>query len=433
MSTTFELASDVQEETLANGLKILLKPVKNSSVISCWVFYRVGSRNERAGVTGSSHWVEHMQFKGGGKLRKGDVFNLVSVEGGRNNAFTDQDLTVYYETLPKDKLETALFIESERMTKSSFDQHEVESERQVIISEREGSENYPTYLLREDIFSTAFRIHPYRWPVIGWKPDLQSITRDDLYNHYRRFYSPNNAALAISGNFENENCLTMIRKYFENIESATKAPSYEIGFKEPEQTGERTSKIVRKGTLDYLAAGFHVPSVMHEDIPSLVVLTTILAGWHGLIGFSQDRYLPRSNRLYKKLIDGKIASEVNAFFPVNIDPGLLYFELTILPGVTIENAKSVLVSEFSQIADSPPTEDEMKVACNQIRAWHAYENDGVTLQAQSIGIMELMGDRTLSDTIVSRALTVSPERVCQVARKYLDERNRSVCEYVSRE
>lgn len=433
MSTTFELASHIQEETLANDLKILLKPVKNSSVISCWMFYKVGSRNESPGVTGSSHWVEHMQFKGGGRLGKGDVFHLVSAEGGRNNAFTDQDLTVYYETLPKDKLEIALFIESERMTKSSFDQQEVESERQVIISEREGSENHPTYLLREEIFSTAFRIHPYRWPVVGWKRDLQSITRNDLYNQYRHFYSPNNAVLVISGNFENEDCLTLVRKYFENIESPSKPPTPDTGFKEPDQTGERTSKIVRKGTLDYLAAAFHAPSVTHEDIPSLVVLTTILAGWHGLIGFSADQYIPKSNRLYKKLIDGKIASEVNAYFPVNIDPGLLYFDLTILPGVTIERAKSVLFSEFSQIADSPPTEDEMKVAFNQIRAWHAYENDGVALQAQSIGIMELMGDRTLSDTIVSRALTVSPEKVSHVARKYLDERNRSVCGYVSRE
>jgi len=433
LSTAFQLASGVEEFQLEeNGLRVLLKPVPTSNAVSVWVVYKVGSRNEHPGLTGASHWVEHMMFKGGGKLGKGEVHALVSAEGGRNNAFTDQDLTAYYETLPREKLETALFIESERMTKSSFLREEVASERQVIISEREGSENYPTYQLREELFSTAFRVHPYRWPVVGWKSDLRKMTREDLYAHYRRFYHPNNAVLVICGNFQVKPTMDLVRRYFSPIKSVADPRSSDVGFAEPDQRGERTSKLQLPGTLNYLGAGFHVPSIMHEDMPALIVMSTILGGWRGLVGFSGDRYTPRSNRLYRRLVDGKLASEVDMYFPVNLDPGLLYCNVTILPSVSIERARAALLSELSAISDSPPNEDEMLVAFNQIKSWHAYENDGVTLQAQSIGLMEALGKRSLADDLISKALQVTPEQVSAVARKYLAERNRTVCEYESR-
>ncbi|MHB8567146.1 MAG: M16 family metallopeptidase [Nitrososphaerales archaeon] len=432
MSSTFQLASGIEELQLENGLKVLLKPVSSSNAISTFVFYRVGSRNERPGITGSSHWCEHMMFKGGGKLGKGDVHTLVSTEGGRNNAFTDQDLTAYFETLPKEKLELALFIESERMTNSSFRPEEVASERQVIISEREGSENYPSYLLREEVFSMAFRVHPYRWPVVGWKSDLQNMTRGDLYEHYRKYYHPNNALLVVCGNFDLREGADLARKYFSDIKPGNETPPREIGLIEPEQNGERNSKLVRPGTLNYVAAGFHLPSILHEDMPALIVMTTVLGGWRGLIGFSADRYVPRSNRLYRKLVSGKIVSDVNVYFPVNIDPGLLYFDLTVLPGVALEKAKIALLSELDALGDTLPTEKEMQVAFNQIKSWHAYENDGVGLQAQSIGLMEIMGRRSLADDLISRALTVTPERVSAVARKYLPEKNRTSSTYESR-
>ncbi len=150
LKSSFNLLEGIQEFRLENGLQVLLKPVPSSSVVSTWIFYKVGSRNEKLGNTGASHWCEHMLFKGGGKLGKGDVHTLVSSEGGRNNAFTDHDVTAYYETLPRDRLDLGLFIESERMSNAAFDPQDVESERQVIISEREGSENYPQYLIREE-------------------------------------------------------------------------------------------------------------------------------------------------------------------------------------------------------------------------------------------------------------------------------------------
>jgi zinc protease len=415
---------------LENGLNVLLKPVRTSSAVSTWMFYRVGSRNERPGITGASHWCEHMMFKGGGRLGKGEVHNLVSAEGGRNNAFTDHDLTAYYETLPKQKLDTALFIESERMSNSAFAPEEVESERQVIISEREGAENYPAYQVREEIYATAFRNHPYRWPVVGWKQDLQQMTRDELYEHYKKFYNPNNATLVVCGNFDVGEASDKIADAFSNIGLGEKF-SGKISSREQEQKGERTSKIIQPGTIDYVGAAYRIPEITHEDIPSLMVLSAVLGGWRGLIGFFGDRFVPRTNRLYRKLVEGKIASEVNTYFPVNADPCLLYFELMLIPGVTTLRAKDELFSEIQKIEDVPPSEDEMRVASNQIRSWHAYENDGISLQALSIGFMHTMGDKDLSDKLVEESLRIRPEGVQKAATRYFSEKNRVVCEYQS--
>lgn len=428
LQSSFKLLEGVQELNLENGLQVLLKPIPFSSAVTTWIFYKVGSRNERLGTTGASHWCEHMLFKGGGNLGKGDVHTLVSNEGGRNNAFTDHDVTAYYETVPKDKLELGLFIESERMANSAFDPKEVESERQVIISEREGSENFPQYQVREEIFATAYHQHPYMWPVIGWKSDLRNMTRDDLYQHYRRFYHPNNAILVVCGNFDVTHASAEIENLFSKIKPGDKIPS-KLPFSESPQKGERAVKLVQPGTLNYLGVAYHVPEITHEDAPSLIVLSAVLGGWHGLIGFFGDRFVPRANRLYRRLVEGAIASEVNTYFPVNIDPSLLYFDITLNPEVKTKIGKEALFSEVDRMLDLPPNGDEMKVACNQIKAWHAYENDGISLQALSIGYFERIQSRTLAEKLIQSALRVTPEDVRSVARRYLTEANRIVGEY----
>ena len=243
-------------------------------------------------------------LQGRGKLGKGDVHTLVSAEGGRNNAFTDHDITAYFETLPKSKLDLGLFIESERIANSEFDSKEVDKERHVIISEREGSENYPTYQLREEIYSLAYRIHPYRWPVVGWKSDLKTMTRSDLYQHYKTFYHPNNAILVLTGNFNAGEASSKIRSAFSKVPAGEKIPR-KIPFEEAEQMGTRSSKIVQKGTLNYIGAAFRIPEFTHADTPSLVVLTSVLGGWGGLVGIFGDRYVPKANRLYRASGKGK--------------------------------------------------------------------------------------------------------------------------------
>ena len=425
----FKLSEGIEEYFLSNELQVILKPSKTSSSVSTWIFYRVGSRNERPGVTGASHWCEHMLFKGGGKLAKGDVFNLISTEGGRNNAFTDHDLTAYYETLPKNRLDLGLFIESERMANSAFDPAEVESERHVVISEREGAENQPPYLLREEVYATAYHVHPYTWPVVGWKSDLQTMTRDDLYQHYTKYYHPNNATLVVTGNFEIDYAKSRIDALFSRIKEGNKPPR-NVPFPEPEQKGERTTRIVAPGTLNYLAIAYHIPETIHKDTPALLVLSAVLGGWRGLIGFFGERFVPKTNRLYRSLVEGKIATEVNTYFQVSVDPGLLYFELPLLPSTKLEDAKRTFFSEIEKAKDASPTPDELRIAFNQIRSWHAYENDGVTLQALSLGFMEVIKKKDLADTLVNQALSTSPEDVQRVATKYFSERNRTVGEYV---
>jgi hypothetical protein len=191
-------ADHVVQTQLNNGLGVILHEDHSAPIVSFWTWYRVGSRNERPGKTGLSHWVEHMQFKGTAAIAKGQIFRNVSRVGGTLNALTSHDWTAYFETVPSLQIDLPLSIESDRMVGSLFAPDEVESERTVILSERQGAENNPGYALYEEVVGAAFRAHPYRHMVIGYESDLRAISRDDLYTHYRRFYQPENAFRATS-------------------------------------------------------------------------------------------------------------------------------------------------------------------------------------------------------------------------------------------
>ena len=200
---------------------MLLRESHDAPVASFWVFYRVGSRNELPGVTGISHWVEHMQFKGTPSLEKGAIFGEVTRNGGSLNAFTSYDWTTYFETMPADRLDLSLKIESDRMVNSLFDPAETESERTVILAERQGGENRPGYFLNEEMMGTVFHHHPYGHSIIGYESDLRRITRDELYGHYRRYYVPNNAVVVASGDFNAE-------ELFKKIEARFHLPQVEV-------------------------------------------------------------------------------------------------------------------------------------------------------------------------------------------------------------
>jgi zinc protease len=261
---------NVLETSLKNGLKVLIKEVHSAPVVACYIWYRVGSRNERPGITGISHWVEHMLFKGTKKFPKEEIKRIIERNGGRWNGFTGFDYTAYFEVLPSDKLELGLEIESDRMCNSLFDSGEVELERTVIISEREGAENSPEYLLWEEILSTAYRAHPYRWGVIGWKSDLRAITRDDLYSYYRNYYLPNHATVVLVGDLNSDKVLPVVESYFGHIESGGPLP--DIRTSEPSQYGERRVKISKMGNATYLGIAYHVPNFGHDDIYPLELL-----------------------------------------------------------------------------------------------------------------------------------------------------------------
>ena len=195
-------------------MTVLTKEVHAAPVASSYIWYKVGSRNERPGLTGVSHWVEHMLFKGTPKFSKEELGRFIEGNGGRWNAFTSTDYTAYYETLPADKISVALALESDRMHNSVFDPEEVEAERTVILSEREGYENTPQFVLREEVQATAYKAHPYQWGIIGWPSDLKAMTRDDLYNYYRERYVPNNATLVLVGDFDTADLMKQVETYF---------------------------------------------------------------------------------------------------------------------------------------------------------------------------------------------------------------------------
>ena len=262
--------SDIKETRLDNGLLVLTKEMHAAPVSSLWLWYRVGSRNERTGITGISHWVEHMMFKGTPRLGKGEVHRLVSRNGGSQNAMTYRDFTTYYEVMPSDRFDLALEIESDRMVNALFDPQEVQSERTVIISEREGAENYPHFHLYEELIAAAFKVHTYGHETIGWKCDLQTITRDELFDYYRTYYAPSNAVLVVVGDFRSDRVLDKVQALFGNIERGPAAPP--VRAVEPPQEGERRVHVRRPGGTAYVDVAFHAPAATHPDFWPLFVL-----------------------------------------------------------------------------------------------------------------------------------------------------------------
>jgi len=413
--------------TLDNGLKVLIRQIPDAPVSGCWAVYKVGSRNEKPGITGISHWVEHMLFKGGGKLHKGDIGRLVSSVGGEYNGFTSKDFTAYFEILPADQLDIGLLIESERMMNAAFDPREVETERTVVVSEREGNENDPEFLVNEELFLSAFRFHPYRWSEGGLKEDLLRITRDNLFDHYRQFYVPSNAILVVVGPYSPSKVMTKLESYFGPLESSTKPPEPRIA--EPSQNGERRVELHLPSEADYFKVAYHTPPLGGGDVYPLMMLDSILSGVR-LFAFGPGQTSGRSTRLHRALVERKIASQASSEFWPTIDPSVFVLDVTAWEGVTLERVERTLFDEVQKIQENPPLPHELKRALAQINAQYAYTLDGVARQGFLIGIFEhVMSFETLGE-LVKKLEIVTPGQVSEVARKYLTQQNRTVCKCV---
>ena len=423
-TTSLPRELQVTRHTLDNGLKVLIREIPNAPVAGCWTIYRVGSRNERPGVTGISHWVEHMLFKGGGKLAKGDVGRLVSRVGGEYNGFTSKDFTAYYEILPEAHIETGLLIESERMMNAAFDPREVESERTVVVSEREGNENDPEFLAVEELFLSAFRFHPYRWSEGGTKPDLQRITRDDLFDHYRKYYAPSNAMLVVAGPHSPKKILPKIQEYFAPL-SKTEGPP-EPSITEPVQVGERRVELRLPSEADYIKVAYHTPGFGSEDVYGLMMLDAVLSGVR-LFAFGPGQTSGRSARLYRALVEKKIATQASSEFFPTIDPSVFALDMTVWDGVTIDKAEDLLFEEIERIKETPPKRSELERALSQIRSQYSYTFDGVARQGFVIGIFELVISFETIVKLVDKLAKTTPEKISEMARKYLTVENRTVC------
>jgi len=409
-----------REVQLHNGLKIILQEVHAAPIISTWMWYRVGSRDEVEGATGVSHWVEHMMFKGSPKFPKGSIMRAVDRRGGYVNAMTSADFTAYYATLPADAAELALAIEADRMLDATFDPAEVEAERTVVIAEREGSENEPSYLLSEELVATAFRIHPYHHQTIGWKGDLQALTRDQLYGHYKRYYMPNNAVLVVVGDFHTDEYLDLVMRYFGDVPSGEQPP--QPGLQEPPQRGEKRVTLRMPGSAPLLRLGYHTPAVSHPDFIPLVVVDALLSGGKAMFAFGDSP--ARSARLYRALVETQLASSAGSHYHPSQDPYLLSLGATVRDGRQPQEVEAAMLAELARLQDEPVQDRELAVAIRQTQAQFAYSAESVTGQALTLGFLEMVDHHQRLDGVLAELAAVTPAEVQRVARTYLGEDNR---------
>jgi zinc protease len=410
--------------TLDNGLRVILREVRERPIVGVWMWYRVGGRNELPGTTGVSHWVEHMLFKGGKRFGKGEITKEISRRGGALNAFTWIDCTAYYETLPSAELDLALAIESDRIYDTRIEPDEAEAERTVVISEREGSENYPEFWLREEVQSIAWREHPYRLGVIGPKSDLRAMTREDLYAHYKRFYMTNNSTMVIVGDFASAELLEKIHKEFDKHPKGEQPKP--LGIDEQPQTGERRVKVHRPGPTHYVMLAYHAPQASHPDAAAMVVLSSILGGASSPIAWGGARGLGRSSRLYRALVDGEIASGVSAGYELTLDPYLFAFDATLRNGVEPARAEDAILAAIEVIQREGVPDAELTRTKRQLHAQVVYSLEGVTNQGFALGFMDLVANDPEAWASFPAALQqVTSDDLQRVASTYLVEQQRT--------
>jgi zinc protease len=415
--------TNIIEHRLPNGMLVLTREVHSAPVASCCVWYRVGSRNETPGTTGVSHWVEHMLFKGTPNIPKGEMDRLIARNGGTFNGFTSYDYTAYFETLPADRIELGLQIESDRMVNSLFDPDEVESERSVIISEREGHENDPEWWLSEAMMAAAFQFHPYRNEVIGWKSDLRAITRDELYAHYQTYYMPNNAVLVLVGDFETDVIVRQVERYFAGLPVGPHLPGYRA--EEPEQQGERRVVIRRPGPAQYVQISYHTPDSTHPDFAPLVLLDAVLSGAKAL-GFGGGAQTNRSARIYRALVETQLAAYAGSSFRPARDPYLFDLDATVQEGHSASEIEAALLREVERIQQDGVDTAEMAKVIKQARALMAYSSESVTQQGLRLGMWEVLDSYRRLETLIDSLSAVGAGDVQRVAQTYLTERNRTV-------
>jgi zinc protease len=367
-----------------------------------------------------------MNFKGTANIPRDQVKGIIEQFGGSWNGYTWIDQTTYLETATRDALDRMLFIESERMASCLYHPDDCESERTVIISELQGGENDPDQLLDQELTATAFKAHPYRHPTIGWLPDLQAMTRDDLYEYYRRYYLPNNATLVIVGDVDTDEALRRVDHYFGGIEPGGQPER--LRTVEPEQTGERRLTIRREGTTAYLKVGYHAPSATDEHFVPLLILDAVLTGAKGLNLWSSFRVPApqRSARLYRALVERGLASSVSGALMPTAQPFLYTLSATVMEGTPLASVESALLEAIDGAARDGITEPELVKAKAQLRARLVFDNDSVTNIAHQLGYFETIATVDLFSTLPSRIAAVTLEGAAEAARAVLQPSNRTI-------
>lgn len=408
--------AEVSEYQLDNGLKLLVKPDNRAPVVVSQVWYKVGSSYEHNGITGISHILEHMMFKGTENLAPGEFSKIIAENGGSQNAFTGRDYTAYFQTLEKDRLEVSFRLEAERMRKLVIDEAELIKERDVVSEERRlRTEDNPQALLREAFNATAFMNSPYHHPVIGWMSDINNYQKADLDDWYQKWYAPNNAVVVVVGDVQPDAVYELAKQYFGPLkpeQTATVKPQIEVA-----QRGARYIKLKAPAQLPYLMMGWKIPVITTAENAwepyALDVLSSILSG-------------SSSSRFSRELVrEQQVAAGVSAYNNSfsRLDD-MFIVGGTPAQGKSVDALQEAIKAQLDTLKMTPVSDAELDRVKTQVVASEVYQLDSVLYQAMQLGMLETVGlNWQLSEQYVDKIQAVTAEQIQQVAQKYfIDDR-----------
>jgi zinc protease len=404
----------IRSLTLANGMKVIVWPVRNIPNVALYNWVRAGSRNEAPGITGLAHFFEHMMFNGTGRRRAGDFDKLMEAQGGSNNAYTSDDITVYQDWFPRDALELIFDLESDRISNLAFDPDVIESERGVVYSERRLSVDDNNHgHLAEQVQAAAFVAHPYQFPTIGWPADIQSWQMKDLQKFFRTYYAPNNQTFVLAGDVSPEEVFTLARKYLEPI--PRQAAPEQVRAVEPEQEGERRIVVKRNAQTPLLQYAYKAPAASDPRAPALSLLISILVDGD-------------ASRLYRELVERqKVIVDLGGHWHEGFDPALFWLYFTLPEGADPDSVQPVIDAQLARLANEGITAEELRRAkcMAAVAFWKKLSTiDG---KAQLLGEYEIFhGDWSKLFTAAADFDRVTAEEVQAIAREVLNVNRRTV-------
>jgi zinc protease len=404
----------VMQDKLDNGLTVIILEDHRAPVVSLQVWYKVGSRNEQLGITGISHLLEHLMFRGTAKYGSGEFSSLVQARGGSHNAFTAEDNTVYFENAAAPHLELLLDLEADRMANLILDETGVAAEKKIVMEERRmRTVDEPAAELMEQVSAAAYTAHPYGWPVVGWMHDLEEITLNDVKQYRQLMYAPDNALLVIAGDVTPDSLLPKVKAFFGGI--ASSAPPSKVRAVEPPQHGERRVMLKRPASLPVYVASYHVPNFENEDSFALSLLSVILGG-------------SRSARLQQSLVEEKalVLSADADYDRTSRDPGLFSLSMRVAPGKGWQEAETALYQEVEKLKKQPVPDKELERAKNLVESTLTYGQDSLFYRALQLGEYAALGDWSLILKVVPGIRAVTAADLQRVAQTYLSEDNRTI-------
>jgi zinc protease len=407
-------AEDVVARTLPNGLQIIVWPDHDIPNVALYNWVRVGSRNERPGITGLSHFFEHMMFNGTSTRPPGDFDRLMEAAGGSNNAYTSEDVTVYQDWFPRSALGLIFDLEGDRLRNLAFDPEVVESERGVVYSERRSSvDDDIAGKLAEQVQATAFVAHTYQIPVIGWPSDIESWRMEDLKEYFRTYYAPNNCTFVVVGDVEPDEVFALAERHLGPIPAQDPPPA--LRTVEPEQTGERRVMLVEPAQTPILMVAFKAPAAADPAVPALELLMDVLVG---------GDYA----RLHRVLVEeAQVAIAINGYLQRGFDPGLAWLQVTLPAGGDVAKVERLLHEQLALVVRGGVTTGELERARNVVTAQFLRGLATINGKASALGRYQVMhGDyRRLFDAPATYA-AVTPDDVRAVAARVFDPRRRTV-------